>query len=458
MATVAPPQVHSARCNPDGRIIDASPEMLGLHRQCGGGPDDAFAVPGLALLVCRAAKLGMPLSSTVLLARGSGNATFWVRAVPKDGAVDVQLFDWAGGEDPLVRTLQQSVRDRDFIRAASDWAWQADATLNWTRLSDAAVAAFARPLSFLVGQPMADVLRPLHGADDDLRNGADPALWFRGRCVATRGDSSRRFYRLDAVPVHNEGRLAGFSGTAVEISEAEALAVHDPVAAPKDEKGEAAGAAASDILRGPLDQITRSADAMHAQQFGHLKSVYADYAGDIASAARHLRTLIDDVFDVAAIDSGTVSLAVEQVDLTTLAEQARAIVSQRAAAVGSAILWRDPPPSAIVRGDRGRILQIVINLVQNAVKFAGSAGPVRLALQLADDEVLLRVDDAGQGIDPAHRERVFARFERLQPRETEGTGLGLYISRALARAMGGEILVSDAPEGGARFTLVLTRG
>src|SRR3546814_2050233 len=75
-----------------------------------------------------------------------------------------------------------------------------------------------------------------------------------------------------------------------------------------------------------------SSDVCSSDLFGHLKSVYTDYAGDIATAARHLRTLIDDVFDVAAIESGTVSLLIENVDLTTLAEEARAIVSQRAAA------------------------------------------------------------------------------------------------------------------------------
>src|SRR3546814_4574992 len=77
----------------------------------------------------------------------------------------------------------------------------------------------------------------------------------------------------------------------------------------------------TDVLRAPLEKITRQAEAIRSQSFGHLKSVYTDYAGDIATAARHLRTLIDDVFDVAAIESGTVSLLIENVDLTTLAEE-----------------------------------------------------------------------------------------------------------------------------------------
>ena len=212
----------------------------------------------------------------------------------------------------------------------------------------------------------------------------------------------------------------------------------------------------TDVLRAPLEKITRQAEAIRSQSFGHLKSVYTDYAGDIATAARHLRTLIDDVFDVAAIESGTVSLLIENVDLTTLAEEARAIVSQRAAASGSSIIWRSPPVSVIVRADRGRALQILINLIQNAVKFAGDAGPVRLALEVGEGEARISVDDQGGGVAETDRERVFTKFERLR-QNAEGSGLGLYISRALARALGGDILVTESPESGARFTLRLPR-
>lgn len=455
MATIASPAIYSGRFRADGCIVEASPELRALHRRCGGGDGDPLALPGLPLLIRRAAGLRMPLSTSVLMAERGGNVTFWARAVPADGAVDVQLFDWTGSEAPLQHTLQQAVRERDFIRASSDWTWTADARLHWTSLSESAVAVFGRPISFLLNQPMGDVLRPIDGSDGNFRVGSEPALWFQGRTAVTAGEGPRRYFRLSATPVHDAGRLTGFKGEAAEISEAEAAASVRPT---KPSSRQApARPAATDILRAPLEQITRSAEAMRTRQFGHLKGVYADYAGDIASAARHLRTLIDDVFDVAAIDSGMVNPAIAKIDLTALAEEARAIVSQRAAAAGSAILWRSAPPSVVVRADRGRLLQILINLMQNAVKFAGEAGPVRLLLEVVDDEARFRVDDQGQGIPPAERERVFAKFERLRPADTEGSGLGLYISRALARAMGGDIAVSESPEGGARFTLVLSR-
>src|SRR3546814_20123295 len=81
----------------------------------------------------------------------------------------------------------------------------------------------------------------------------------------------------------------------------------------------------TDVLRAPLEKITRQAEAIRSQSFGHLKSVYTDYAGDIATAARYLRTLIDDVFAVAAIEAGTGSLLIENVDRTPIADKERAL-------------------------------------------------------------------------------------------------------------------------------------
>ncbi len=455
------PAVYSGRFRADGHIIEASPELFALHCRCGGGNADPLAVPVLPSLIRRAASLNMPLSASVLLADGPRNITYWARAVPVNEAIDLQLFDWNADSAPLPQSLEQAVRERDFMRASSGWIWEVDADLCFTALSESASTVFEQPAVLLVGQSMAAVLRPFDGDDegvDDFRIGSDPSVWFRDRVVQTRTKALPRYFRLSGMPVYDNDRLVSLRGTATETRRPQTTA--NPVGAGGASPipvGAEEETAITDVLRAPLEQITQSAEAMRTQSFGHLKSVYAGYAGDIATAARHLRTLIDDVFDVAAIDSGTVALSIEKVDLTTLAEEARAIVSQRAAASGSQILWRAPPASVIVYADWGRTLQILINLMQNAVKFAGGAGPIQLILDVAEGEARLRVDDQGGGISPDDRERVFSKFERLQPHTAEGTGLGLYISRSLARAMGGDIALSISPEGGARFTLVLAR-
>src|SRR3546814_18400956 len=82
-------------------------------------------------------------------------------------------------------------------------------------------------------------------------------------------------------------------------------------------------------------------------------------------------------------------------------------------------MWRIPPASVIVRADWGRTLQVLINLMQNAIKFAGQVGPIHLSLDTEDQEARLHVDDQGRGIAAADRERIFSKFERLQPETTE---------------------------------------
>ena len=447
----------SGRFAPDGHILSATPDLLALHQRCGGGIGDPLALPGLTSLIRRAFQLRMVLSAPVLLADGPRNVTYWARTEPIGDAIELRLFDWNGGSGSAASPIPQAARERDFLRATSDWLWETDAALNVTALSEAATAVFEQPVSNLIGHPLA-MLVAAPGRDGlAIDTSQPPSHWFDGRVLQTHGRPIR-FFRLTATPVYEGDRLIGFRGVAVEtkappVSAPPNVAENDEV----DASSEFMAPPPTDMLRQPIEQIAERAEAMRDQSFGHLKGVYTGYAGDIATAARHLRTLIDDVFDVAAIDSGTMALAMDNVDLTTLAEEARAIVTQRAAEVGSKILWRAPPVSAVVRADRARALQILINLLQNAVKFAGAAGSIQMVLEMDQHEARLSIDDQGRGIAETDRERVFTKFERLQPEKVEGSGLGLFISRALARAMGGDIRLSASPEGGARFTFVLAR-
>lgn len=449
------------RFAPDGHILTVTPELQLLHQRCGGGKEDPLALPGMTSLIRRAYQLRMALSAPVLLAEGPRNVTYWACAEPMGDTIALRLFDWSGGGSSAASTIRQAARERDFLRATSDWLWEVDASLNVTALSDPATAVFERPVSDLIGQPLDMLLAAPGGARPAIDTNRPPSHWFDGLIVQTKSQPIR-FFRMTGTPVYEGDRLIGLRGVAVETN-APPVSQSRP-APPAVEEAEVTedvpvflAPQPTDMLREPIEQIAERAEAMRVQSFGHLKSVYTGYAGDIATAARHLRTLIDDVFDVAAIDSGTMSLVIDNVDLTTLAEEARAIVTQRAAEVGSQILWRVPPVSAVVRADRARALQILINLLQNAVKFAGAAGPIQMVLEMDQHEARLSIDDQGRGIAEADRERVFTKFERLQPEKVEGSGLGLFISRALARAMGGDIRLSQSSEGGARFTFVLAR-
>ena len=103
------------------------------------------------------------------------------------------------------------------------------------------------------------------------------------------------------------------------------------------------------------------------------------------------------------------------------------------------------------------MLQILVNLIGNAVRYAPEDTQVRIVTESAPGEARIMVIDQGQGVALADRERIFEKFERLGRDDAGGSGLGLYISRRLARAMHGDIRIGGAPGEGARFILSLPR-
>ena len=108
-------------------------------------------------------------------------------------------------------------------------------------------------------------------------------------------------------------------------------------------------------------------------------------------------------------------------------------------------------------GDFGRVLQILVNLIGNAVRYSPEESAVWVRSEVEGDTAVVIVADQGKGIAPDDQQRIFEKFERVDPNEPGGSGLGLYISRRLARAMGGDITVDSAPGKGARFILTLRR-
>ena len=109
----------------------------------------------------------------------------------------------------------------------------------------------------------------------------------------------------------------------------------------------------------------------------------------------------------------------------------------------------------MARGDFNRLLQILVNLLTNAVRYSPVGGMIWLRTEQEGDTAVIVVADQGKGIDEADHARIFDKFERVDPSEPGGSGLGLNISRRLARAMGGDITVDSAPGQGARFVLTL---
>jgi signal transduction histidine kinase len=177
-----------------------------------------------------------------------------------------------------------------------------------------------------------------------------------------------------------------------------------------------------------------------------LRGDYASYASDIAAAARHLMEVMTSMSGEAAGDR-------KLVDLALLADESAGLLSSAADEKSVTVLLRSNAP-LMAHGDRSAVIQILVNLIGNALRHSPDRGEVALSFEHKDGFAEVHVRDCGPGIDPADQERIFERFEKAS--DTLGnTGLGLAISRRLARAMGGEILVESEPGDGSCFILRL---
>ena len=192
-----------------------------------------------------------------------------------------------------------------------------------------------------------------------------------------------------------------------------------------------------------------------------LDSGQRDNVETALDSAQHLLGVLNDILDISTIDSGAFKLMHSTVNLEELAESTQEIMRQVAAdkAIELRFEFGERLPKW-VRGDAMRIRQILFNLIGNAIKFT-DVGQVTVTLDVAQGAggpVSIVVEDTGSGMDSASLERLFTRFYQADNsflRKTGGTGLGLEISRSLARMMGGDITVTSSPGVGSRFEVTL---
>lgn len=179
------------------------------------------------------------------------------------------------------------------------------------------------------------------------------------------------------------------------------------------------------------------------------------FAERIASNARALDALVQDLLDFARLERGDHAIVLEPVDLSELVRQ----TLERLAPVWQGHrIDQNVDAECWVKGDRASLERIITNLVSNAVKFSPAGGAVGITVRRGDD-IELVVDDEGPGVPPDEREKIFVRFFRGSSQavmRTRGVGIGLSVVEDFVLRMGGRIDVAESPAGGARFTVALT--
>ena len=217
-------------------------------------------------------------------------------------------------------------------------------------------------------------------------------------------------------------------------------------------------------LRTPLNAIIGFTGTLLMGLPGPLTPDQEHQLRTIQTSARHLLSLINDLLDLARIESGNVEIAREPVVCQSVVEEVATALRPMAAAKGLRLDTELPEEDVVVSSARRPLSQILINLTNNAMKFTPQGG-VRIALRGADgagaSPTRIEVSDTGVGIRPEDQERLFEAFhqgDRANPMRHEGTGLGLYLSQRLAGLLGGRITFRSVPGRGSTFTLELPGG
>jgi PAS domain S-box-containing protein len=269
-----------------------------------------------------------------------------------------------------------------------------------------------------------------------------------GALTLASGDALPRYTGEEAARLEELGRRVAL---AVDNARLYAEAIHANAA-----KSEFL-AVMSHELRTPLNAIIGYADLLDAGVAGDLNAPQREQLGRIRIGSKHLLRLIEEVLLFSRLEAGREEVLRERVDLAVLAREACSLVEPLAREKGLEFRVELAPEPVWVVTDTGKVHQIVLNLLSNAVEFT-DAGAVELTLREEGTDAVLGVRDTGIGIAPENLERIwdaFSQVEQAPTRRVGGTGLGLSVTRNLARLLGGDVTVASEMGRGSVFTLRL---
>lgn len=454
MEASAPTFLARGRTDADDRLVEADELIAGLQRQCGGEIPGLLAIPALLEQVRRARASGARLSGAIEALGGDETVRAWIEVFPHadaPGGCSIGVVDWQTSPVARESDTEAAARRLEIERSLAELTARLDPAQAILAVeSDAPdLADLVARMTGGLGLPWTDFV-DLPGTVH-----AQPMHWRLLDGASVEVEGSARGWTATLVPLGS--REPGQGGFELYLVADAPLTPASSSQAPivTERSGRPIGQDLSPVLRQPIARIIANAETIRTRLAGPLAEEYSNYAADIASAGQHLLALIEDLSDLEVVESDGFTTAPDEIDLGDVSRRAAGILAVRAKERGIAIVAPAPGEALPAIAEFRRVLQILLNLVGNAIRYSPEGSTVRIELANASGRASMRVSDQGPGLGEKDLERVFEKFERLGRSGDGGSGLGLYISRRLARAMGGELSVTSKPGEGASFRLDL---
>jgi PAS domain S-box-containing protein len=358
----------------------------------------------------------------------------------------------------------QRSRDRfsDFAKASSDWYWEMDAELRFTWVSGRFGAATGLDPVSIIGKTRDSMIAEIDQAElsryhDDLYN-RRPFKDFDYMVVTPLG---RKFLRICGVPVFDlEGGFVGYRGTGTDVTEIKKIEIQL-----RESKltAETANKAKSDFLsnmshelRTPLNAVLGFAEVLQAGYDTPLTDKQRGYVDHILAGGSHLLDLINEVLDLAKVEAGAMTQERTAVDLGSVIKDCVSLSSPIFAKYEVTPVNEAAEFNATILADPQHTKQLILNLLSNAAKYNRRGGTVTISCETIENEFhRLIIADTGKGIPDHMQDQMFKPFNRLgaDATATEGTGIGLALTKSIIEAMGGRIGFSSVVDEGSRFWL-----
>ncbi len=440
---------------------------------CGLGAFNLSRIPSAAIIY--AAIVTSALAASSFMLGGSVGIAAAILGLIYGVALGVMILqnhhkDIKRAEDELALEDQNKIIGlllREFESGTKDWLWETDASGKLTYASERLVQLSGRRPSRVIGATLCQAVgakRNQKGWTQLIKAGTaqQPIEMIE---VPIKADGRETWWQINANPSFDEsGHFTGYRGVAVDITEIRSRTAELEKAKKVAERASQSKsqflAMMSHELRTPLNSIIGYAELIASQckpPAGN--EAHREYSQNIADQGKHLNQLISNILDMTRLERGRISLVEQEVHLDELVDAVSRMFRIQAKTNEVTLVRKDCKSGVVVRADLTRVKQILINLTANAIKFTPVDGLVELSIATdASGCPLITVADTGIGIDQSKIDLMFEPFTQAETstvRQHEGAGLGLAISRELARMHGGHVALESTVGKGTRATLLL---